>query len=115
MDVLWVPSKSVSHQFSNAETDFVMHVEYSNVLVFGWMLLVVDSCKAVECSSDLEDVAHFVLEECFTSAVVVEAEVGDIIHVGVNITGVVEHEVKIEEKTLQLHPLIELESSDDLL
>ena len=115
MDGLRIPSKSVSHEFSNAETDFVMHVKLSDMLVISWMLLIVDGSKSVQSSSDLEDMSHFILEEGFTSAVVVEAEVGDIIQVSVDFAGVVKHEVKIEEKTLQLHKLIELESGDDLL
>ena len=92
-----------------------MHVELADMLVIGWVLLVVDRSKTVQSSSHLEDVGHFVLEESFTSAVVVEAEVGNVIQVGVDLTGMIKHEVKIEEKTLQLHPLVELESGDDLL
>jgi len=92
-----------------------MHVKYSDMLVFSWMLLIVDGSKSVQSSCDLEDCGHFILQECFTSAVVMEAEVGDIIKVCVDFAGVVKHEVKIEEETLQLHKLIELESSDDLL
>ena len=115
VDVFWIPSKHVSHEFSNGQTDFVMHVKLSDMLVIGWMLLVVNCGKTVQSSSHLEDFAHPILQESFASAVVVEAEVCNIIQVGVNFAGVVEHEVEVEEKTLKLHKLIKLESGDELL
>ena len=97
MFCLWIPSEHVSHEFSDGETDFAMHVKLSDMLVIGWMLLVVDSSETVQSSSDLENFAHVILQQLFPSAVVVEAEVRDIIQVGVDFAGVVEHEVKIEK------------------
>ena len=42
MNLFRVETHSVSHQLSNLETDFVMHIEVALMLVICWVLLVVD-------------------------------------------------------------------------
>ena len=59
--------------------------------------------------------AHFILKEFLTTAVVIETEVGQIVHVGVNFAVVVEHEVKVEEQSLELDDLIKGEGAKYVL
>ena len=76
MNFLGVESQGVSHQLTNAKTDLVHHVEVALVLLISWVLFVVNGCKAVKSTGNLENTTHFVLEECLTAAVMVETEVG---------------------------------------
>lgn len=75
------------------------------MVVVTWLLLVVDCGESIESTGDLENGVHLVLEECLTTAVVVEAEVGNIIKVLVDLALVVEHEVKIEDQAVEVDEL----------
>ena len=90
-----------------------MHIELALMLVIGWMLLVVDGSETVQSSSHLENVAHFILKKFFSSAVVIKAEVSKIIEVIINLACVIKHKVEVEEKSLELDPLIEIEGLYD--
>ena len=76
MNFLGVECHGVSHQLADAQTDLVMHVEERHMLVISWVLFVVDGGETVKSTCHLEDIAHFVLEKSFTTAVVIKAEVG---------------------------------------
>jgi len=65
------------------------------MLVFEWLLFIKDGGKLVHGTCNLENFAHFVLEKLFWVAIVVEAEVGEIVHVLFNVTVIIKHIVGV--------------------
>jgi len=91
----WVITESISTDFTNTESNFVVHIEPCEMLVFERLLFVKDGGKLVHGTGDLENFAHLVLEKLLWVAIVVEAEVGEIVHVLFNVTVIIKHIVGV--------------------
>tara|TARA_B110000305_G_scaffold174332_1_gene192763 strand:- start:298 stop:501 length:204 start_codon:yes stop_codon:yes gene_type:complete len=51
------------------------------MLIISWTVIIIDSSKFVECTGDLEDFSHFVLQKLLSVTVVVEAMAAQIVDV----------------------------------
>lgn len=72
------------------------------MLVISWLVLVVDGSETIECTSNLEHCFHLIFKELFSTAVVIEAKVREIIKVFIDLATMIKHEVQVKEETLEL-------------
>jgi len=79
------------------------------VLVVGWLLSVVDSCQGIQCSCDLEHIAHFVLNELLWFAVVIEAMLAQVVCDLLELTIEVKHVVHVVKQAHDLCEVVGLE------
>ena len=79
IDFLGVEGQGPSEHFAYVEADLIVKIEPIIMVVDAGLLFVVDGCEGVECACYLEHFLELILEELFSAAVVVEAEVRQII------------------------------------
>ena len=94
-DLLGVEVQSVPRQLSNIASNLTVPVEPGKVLVSAWLLFVVESGQGVESSSYLENLAHFVLKQLFGVAVVVEAELSQVVKLLLDCAVIIETVVEV--------------------
>ena len=78
-DRFWIECQSPSTYLTKVHADLIVKVEPERMLIFQWLFIVVNGCKGIEGTSDLENFAKFILEKFFTTAIVVEAEIGKVV------------------------------------
>merc|ERR1712127_158753 len=104
----WVITESISADFTNTESYLVVHIEPCEMLVFKRLLFVEDSSKLVHRASNLENFAHFVLEKLLWVAIVVEAEVGQIVQMLFNVTVVIKHIISVVHQHENFNEITEI-------
>jgi hypothetical protein len=92
---LGVEGKSVSGELADSKAYLIIHVEPGLVLVRLRSWFIVDGSKSIECTSDLEDVGHLVLEKFLGLTVVREAMCTKIVEHLLNAAVVIKHKVDI--------------------
>jgi len=95
MIFFWHESKSVSEKLTDSHTNFRVHIEPTEMLIISGMIVIVNCSHSVECTCDLEDLSHFVLQKLLTVAVVVEAMAAQIVDVLFDLTFVIDGVVDI--------------------
>ena len=78
MDLLWVESKGISHDLANVQSDLIVEIEPQGVLIDEWCLIVVYGCKCIQGACHLENFAQLILKELVPTAIMVEAEAGQV-------------------------------------
>ena len=79
LDSLGIESEGVSSEFTDVSADLTISIEPGQVLVFVGLFFVVDSGERVKGSGDLEHHTHLILEELLGVAIVVKAELGEVV------------------------------------
>lgn len=79
INFLGVEGQGPSEHFAYVEADLIVKIEPKMMLVHTGLLIVVDGCEGVERARYLEHFLELILKKLFSAAVVVEAEVRQII------------------------------------
>ena len=72
------------------------------MLVLCWLVFVVDGSETIKGTSNLEYCLHLIFEQLFSTAVMVEAKVCEIIKIFIDLATMIKHEVQVKEQTLEL-------------
>ena len=80
IDFFRVECKSPSEHFANIEADLIVEIKPHQMIIWLWLLVIVNCCDRVKGTCHLEHFTQFILEKLVWTAVMIKAEARQIKH-----------------------------------